>query len=190
MDRFKKIGFGAFAFLALVFGLVQISQNLKLTFATESASPTDAAAEQTFSDAKLKVLDTDNDGLSDWQELNVYGTSPYLADSDSDGLSDSAEISGGSDPNCPKGRECGSGGLLNKPPVDSLLAPALPASEPSAPAAPESALTPEDQQALQALSPQDVRELLRQGGVSEEDLQGASDEDLRQLLEETIKQPQ
>ncbi len=36
--------------------------------------------------------DTDLDRLSDWEELYVYGTSPYIADTDGDGISDWEEI--------------------------------------------------------------------------------------------------
>ena len=54
----------------------------------------------------LKTKDTDKDSLTDWDELNIYETSPYLEDSDSDGLSDKEEIESGTDPNCPAGRDC------------------------------------------------------------------------------------
>lgn len=54
----------------------------------------------------LKNQDTDQDGLSDYQELNVYNTSPYLSDTDSDGLLDKQEIDNSTDPNCPKGQVC------------------------------------------------------------------------------------
>ncbi len=42
--------------------------------------------------------DTDGDGLSDGQEVNVYGTSPTNPDTDGDGLKDGAEISRRTDP--------------------------------------------------------------------------------------------
>lgn len=54
----------------------------------------------------LKSKDTDGDGLSDYDELYVDKTSPYLKDSDGDGTSDSAEITQGTDPNCPQGEVC------------------------------------------------------------------------------------
>jgi hypothetical protein len=38
------------------------------------------------------VLDTDNDGLSDWDELNTYGTDPNNPDTDGDGLTDGVEV--------------------------------------------------------------------------------------------------
>ena len=54
---------------------------------------------------KLNV-DTDGDGLSDIEETNIYGTSPYLADTDSDGVSDKEEIDAGENPICAKGQDC------------------------------------------------------------------------------------
>ena len=54
----------------------------------------------------LRQKDTDQDGLSDYDELYVYQTSPYLEDSDSDGIQDQKEIASNSDPNCPKGADC------------------------------------------------------------------------------------
>lgn len=41
---------------------------------------------------KATELDTDNDGLTDDDEVNVYGTDPTLADTDGDTLSDGDEI--------------------------------------------------------------------------------------------------
>jgi hypothetical protein len=38
-------------------------------------------------------LDSDKDGILDEQEINVYGTNPYLPDSDFDGLTDKEELS-------------------------------------------------------------------------------------------------
>ncbi|MGL1958674.1 MAG: PQQ-binding-like beta-propeller repeat protein [Colwellia sp.] len=38
------------------------------------------------------VVDTDNDGLSDGEEVNGYGTLPLIIDSDNDGLTDGVEV--------------------------------------------------------------------------------------------------
>lgn len=56
--------------------------------------------------AYLEPADSDSDGISDSDEVNVYKTSPYLPDSDSDGISDYNEITDGTDPNCPAGKTC------------------------------------------------------------------------------------
>lgn len=56
-----------------------------------------------------KQTDSDEDTLSDWDEENLYKTSPYLPDSDSDGIKDAEEIAQGKDPNCPEGEECFAG---------------------------------------------------------------------------------
>ena len=66
------------------------------------------------SDTALRAKDTDKDGLNDYDELNIYNTSPYLEDSDSDGFSDKQEIDSENDPNCPVGRDCFSSGLVNE----------------------------------------------------------------------------
>lgn len=54
----------------------------------------------------LQSKDTDGDGLSDFEEIYVYGTSAYLEDTDSDGLSDKQEVEKKEDPNCPAGQAC------------------------------------------------------------------------------------
>jgi hypothetical protein len=55
---------------------------------------------------ELKSKDTDGDGLNDYDELNVFNTSPYLKDTDSDGFDDQTEVFSNNDPNCPEGEDC------------------------------------------------------------------------------------
>lgn len=43
-------------------------------------------------------VDTDADGLTDADEVNVYGTSPVNPDTDGDGFADGLEVEGGFDP--------------------------------------------------------------------------------------------
>ena len=45
------------------------------------------------------TTDSDNDGLTNYEEENVYLTNPFEADSDGDGVPDGEEVAGGSDPN-------------------------------------------------------------------------------------------
>ncbi len=44
------------------------------------------------------VADTDGDGLTDGQEVNIHHTNPNLVDSDGDGFSDGAEVEFGGNP--------------------------------------------------------------------------------------------
>ena len=66
-------------------------------------------------------IDTDGDGLSDYDEQYLYGTSPYLEDTDSDGISDKVEIERGTDPKCPEGQNCLSGNYFAEQSVNSDL---------------------------------------------------------------------
>jgi hypothetical protein len=89
--------------------------------ASNNASSTSAQA----AEDKLKTQDTDGDGLSDWDEINVYHTSPYLADSDSDGIPDGEEVKNGTDPNCPQGKDCSATSIVSassSPVVSSTVA--------------------------------------------------------------------
>jgi uncharacterized delta-60 repeat protein len=47
------------------------------------------------------LTDSDDDGLTDWEEAYIYGTDPNAADSDGDGLGDGEEIAVGTGPNDP-----------------------------------------------------------------------------------------
>jgi hypothetical protein len=76
------------------------------------------------------VQDTDGDGLSDYEEINVYHTDPSKADTDGDGLRDDEEINvNHTDPN--KADTDGDGFLDNyeilsgKSPLDAADKPAL-----------------------------------------------------------------
>lgn len=78
-----------------------------------------------------KNIDTDKDGLTNFDELFVHNTDPKKADSDSDGINDGAEITAGTDPLDAKADTDGDGftdaeELASVPPTD----PKDPASKP------------------------------------------------------------
>jgi hypothetical protein len=126
----------------------------------------------------LKVKDTDGDGLTDYDEMYVYGTSAYLADSDSDGFSDKQEIDSGNDPNCPSGQTC--------PKIEGGTASsAVPSSGNVGGAAAAGG-------AGGLLSGQataeEVRNALRQAGMSDEALNKLDDKTLLELYTEALKE--
>jgi len=48
------------------------------------------------------IKDSDSDGISDYDEIHIYGTDPFSADTDGDGFTDGAEILSGFDPLDPR----------------------------------------------------------------------------------------
>ncbi len=95
--------------LALVLLKVQLGDRLSLEvpkFGQAELSGDISKSLLEAEDEQLKRQDSDEDGLTDYQELRIYGTSPFIADSDSDGETDAAEIAAGTDPNCPEGQNC------------------------------------------------------------------------------------
>lgn len=126
---------------------------------------------------ELKTQDTDNDRLNDYDELYIYRSSPYLADTDSDGFSDADEVSGGSDPNCPKGQDC----------VGNVASPdsASPSTATTAPPPPADALN--SLEALKNLSTDEIRKLLGESGVPADVLKKIDDSTLRAIYEDALK---
>lgn len=45
-----------------------------------------------------KIKDSDSDGLSDFDEINIFGSDPYNSDSDGDGVEDGEAVLNGKDP--------------------------------------------------------------------------------------------
>ena len=188
MDKFLKISFTVIALFALIFGFISLGQSLKITI-NQSASESSTEELPNLDQAKLRVLDTDEDGLNDWQELGTYGTSPYLADTDSDGVNDFDELEAGTDPNCPPGRSCS---LNNIDENESSTFADIDSSQSLDDALKQEIesdfQTGEDLSLDGVLTADQIRDLLRDGGVSEQELQAASDEDLILLFEEVINQ--
>lgn len=107
-QKLAAASLAVFAVLIVVLWSAQLKNNIYGPLNSNLAETNELAQtdSQTASDLALKNKDTDGDGLSDYDELYVYKTSPYLADSDSDGAKDGEEIKKGADPNCPTGRTC------------------------------------------------------------------------------------
>ena len=117
----------------------------------------------------LQEADSDLDGLSDYDGLYVYFTSPYLQDSDSDGFSDAEELQNNQDPNCPVGADCSAG--LEEP---------LPAESE----------TGQQNSPTSDLSAEEIRSLLIQNGIAEEELSQLDDQSLINLYQQAISDAQ
>ena len=108
LSKEQKIGFIlllAFAIFAIGLGIMQIRNTMYSRFALNDKVPFHLKDQVNTVDA-LRFRDTDKDSLTDFDELYVYGTSPYLADTDSDGILDGEEIKRGINPNCAEGQDC------------------------------------------------------------------------------------
>ncbi len=64
----------------------------------DGVSPYDIAGSAGAQDQDPQQSDIDNDGLSGWEEVNTYGTSPFRSDTDGDGIDDGSEIAAGLNP--------------------------------------------------------------------------------------------
>jgi hypothetical protein len=105
-QKFALAGLTVFGILLVSFWAIDLNDRIRAPLLPKVADNNQSAQNSLTDEEKIKNQDTDGDGLSDWNELNIYHTSPYLSDSDSDGISDSAEIKNNTDPNCPQGKVC------------------------------------------------------------------------------------
>lgn len=106
-SREQKIGFVfmlVFAILAVGLGMLQLRNTVYGPFAPKGTTTNSVLVSD--EQAQLKAVDTDHDGLTDYDELYVYSTSPYLPDSDSDKVDDATEIAKGTNPLCAEGKTC------------------------------------------------------------------------------------
>lgn len=168
----------------LAFSFLWIGQQIRKPFEPKGPGTfltiEQQAAEQ---EAALKVRDTDGDSLNDYEEINIYHTSAYLADTDSDGITDGDEVRKGDDPNCPKDKTCQSSAYY---------------AAPAASANPENLIDKNQfvdfgfgnagaaAGVLQGFDPAQVRALLKSSGMSEEQLAAISDEELKKVYDEAL----
>ncbi len=153
--------------------------------------------------SELQAKDTDSDGLNDWDELNVYKTSPYLADTDSDTFNDKQEIESGNDPTCPQGQTCAvtttpttstEQDAFNNPALSNLLDQSAPSTitPVTTPTTSSTTLSAEEKKALRdafgnSTDPKVLRQLLIQAGMDTKVLEALSDEQIVATFNEMIQ---
>jgi len=162
---------GVISIAALLLGFFQIYKNIHSPFETKLSinSTSRLTGEQLDKLDSLKSKDTDGDGLSDYDELYFYNTSPYLKDSDSDGYSDKDEINSDNDPNCPAGADCSGVTTRVNTNTNSNQNNNLNNSLVSGQA-----------------SAQALRQTLRDAGVPQYMLENTSDEELMEIYNQTV----
>ena len=114
---------------------------------------------------QAKQEDTDGDGLSDYDEVYFYQTSPYIQDSDSDAFSDQEEVDAGSDPLDSDSTPYRQTKVKEK---DNLLEDSWPE-------------IPKNEQ----FSSEDIRNFLIQAGIAEEIVDNIDDNELKKLYNDT-----
>lgn len=176
--------FGIIAGASVLFGVLQIRQSLKAPFVSKADTNNNTGVELNNSDlAKLSALksaDTDVDGLSDYDELYTYDTSPYLQDSDSDGIKDKEELQSGGNPNCPEGEIC------DEPRQNDAAGAPTGSNEGSATTNTNSTST-DSTLATAPVPPATIRQILKNAGAPAEAIDGLNDNELIKLYNETVK---
>jgi len=128
-----------------------------------------------------QTKDTDSDGITDYDELYLHGSSPYLSDTDGDGYGDATEIAAGTDVNCAAGQDCS--GTTEVPETDlfgDIIPDATDVSSGSV-----TSLT-DIQDAIRDLTASEIRDLLVTAGADQEMVDAIPDEDLQTLLLEVM----
>jgi hypothetical protein len=209
-DKRHKVGLSLLivAIIAITsLWVVQLRRNIISPLYAGSQNNQSVAANQpTQNEIDLKLKDTDSDGLNDWDELNLYKTSPYLADTDSDTFPDKQEIDSNNDPTCPQGQSCASTTSITNTETESsfsnsslenllnnTVSGTATISPTTTPSTEETkTLSVDEKKALRdafGVNPnaKDLRQFLLQAGMNQKTLDGLSDEQIVATFNEMIQ---
>jgi len=188
------------AFSAIFLGFYELYQNV---YHFSAKFPQGKSLTEKEEESQMRALnyimslhkkDTDQDGLSDYDEMYNYKTSPYLYDSDGDKIGDKEELEQGSDPLCHQDKNCETEVIVPTQEVESGLAQTPELLNNQAEAQIQPFNLEESSNALKnlSISPEDItatqlRQMLEQAGFPQEQLDSYSDQDLMNRWQETIK---
>jgi len=182
------------AVLFLVILTVAVVTLSILQFHTKLNAPFDIGKKNNGTDSAtstdLKLMDSDNDGVSNADEINVYKTSPYLPDSDSDGILDKDEIAAGTDPNCPTGQTCDTSTTAinsnSSSTVDTIANDLITAGETEAVGEMASTTSTGVISATGVVTPDFLRQILIQNGSDTSTVNQISDADIMSAYQEAV----
>ena len=176
LSREQKMGFVfllVFAVIGLILGVLQIRNTLFAPFALTNTVP-DTVKDSINDVESLKYRDTDGDGLSDYDETYIYGTSPYLYDTFGYGMSDKEVVEKGL-PRCANaGKNCSDASTPIATPMD--------------PSSTEKAVLGTPPPDLQSVlkDPKQVRDMLISSGMKKEVLDKVTDAELMVMVQQLM----
>lgn len=185
-------------FFAIILGSLYIGKHVNSPFDISYEGPRFLTAAER--DAQLleaqKTQDTDGDGLTDYDELYIHRTSPYLYDTDGDGIPDAVEIQAGTDPNC-AGTNCDALTNTQVPTVQIDLVDIgerAQAAQSTITAGVNAPLPDVSQGAtvndLESLTIEQIRELLVIYGTPKEQVDALSDQQVQAVYQSALQQIQ
>ncbi len=164
------IGVIVLSLLSLLLMFNQVSNRLVLQIPNFGSSQSSDISKSTLleqEEEQLRTQDSDSDGLTDYQELKVYGSSPFISDTDSDGIPDAVEVANGTDPNCPEDQNCFAGVVEGSTQVTTA--------------------NPQQEQINQIASdPDEIRKLLIESGIDPAIVNQTDDQSLQILAQEVL----
>lgn len=169
--------------ISLVLGFLFVARSLNRPFDIDYEGPLvlTSADERALEVSKMRNMDTDGDGLTDYEEVFEYNTGRYLLDTDGDGVSDGDEVKQGTDPvssNLSVNDNTASTGDVLTEQLNNALGASIFAPVGGVDALDGSSV--DDGFDLDSVTPEQIRDALRQNGVAESQIQLFSDQ---QLLE-------
>ena len=142
---------------------------------------------------ELKFIDTDGDGISDWDELFIYGTSPYIEDTSGDGVTDyEAIFVYNIDPLCSPEQDCAGAEYqkdpqnINEKPSNGLQEWFLLLDGPDSENFNTDNLKAPDEFSPDVVDSGILRAMLLEDGMLQEDLDKISDEQLLNIYKEAF----
>lgn len=176
LDQGQRIGvvlMVIFSILVVVAVVLQFRNNIWSVSRYRVPAGTYQTPEQIAAntEAAQKTTDTDGDGLTNWDENNIYQTSAYIRDTDSDGIDDGTEVKKGTNPLCAEGTQC------------EVTAPVVTPVTTETTSAPTTANT--NSAAIDATA---LRQQLVASGLPKDKLDQLSDAELISLYQETQKE--